>query len=154
METIESGDPRLPERFWDKVYPCPITGCWIWAGASRKPGAHGSFHYEGQTRPVSYILAKLKGLEWDPKQFGPVLVCGNNWCSHPEHVSLRDLWLCHNGHRKTKRGRGTTCPECRRNWDKTKRKSKHEENKSAPANQLRQLRQLRTQYFVRGHLRV
>lgn len=27
------GDPRLPQRFWDKVQPCPMSGCWIWVGA-------------------------------------------------------------------------------------------------------------------------
>ena len=27
-------DPRLPQRFWDKVQPCPMTGCWLWVGAA------------------------------------------------------------------------------------------------------------------------
>ena len=27
------GDPRLPQRFWEKVFPEPNTGCWLW-GAS------------------------------------------------------------------------------------------------------------------------
>ena len=26
-------DPRLPERFWSKVQPCPMSGCWLWTGA-------------------------------------------------------------------------------------------------------------------------
>lgn len=38
---MEYGDPRLPDRYWSKVYPCPITGCWLW-GAARHDG---SFHY-------------------------------------------------------------------------------------------------------------
>jgi hypothetical protein len=25
-------DPRLPLRFWDKVSPCPMSGCWLWTG--------------------------------------------------------------------------------------------------------------------------
>jgi hypothetical protein len=27
------GDVRLPERFWSKVQPCPMTGCWLWTSA-------------------------------------------------------------------------------------------------------------------------
>lgn len=23
-------DPRLPDRFWDKVMPIPFAGCWVW----------------------------------------------------------------------------------------------------------------------------
>jgi hypothetical protein len=26
-------DPRLPDRFWSKVQPCPMSGCWLWVGA-------------------------------------------------------------------------------------------------------------------------
>jgi hypothetical protein len=26
-------DDRLPARFWDKVQPCPMSGCWLWCGA-------------------------------------------------------------------------------------------------------------------------
>lgn len=25
-------DPRLPDRFWDKVIPEPMSGCWLWVG--------------------------------------------------------------------------------------------------------------------------
>jgi hypothetical protein len=27
------GDPRLPDRYWDKVVPVPESGCWLWIGA-------------------------------------------------------------------------------------------------------------------------
>ncbi len=27
------GDARLPERFWVKVSPCPMSGCWLWTAA-------------------------------------------------------------------------------------------------------------------------
>lgn len=30
-------DERLPQRFWDKVTPCPMSGCWLWFGYT----AHG-----------------------------------------------------------------------------------------------------------------
>lgn len=25
-------DERLPTRFWSKVQPCPMSGCWLWVG--------------------------------------------------------------------------------------------------------------------------
>lgn len=31
------GDERLPERFWDKVAPCPMSGCWLWTGSLNGP---------------------------------------------------------------------------------------------------------------------
>ena len=35
-------DSRLPDRFWKKVSPEPMTGCWIWTGATSGNG-YGSF---------------------------------------------------------------------------------------------------------------
>jgi hypothetical protein len=29
---VNWGDPRLPERFWKKTSPCPVTACWHWTG--------------------------------------------------------------------------------------------------------------------------
>lgn len=37
------GDPRLPERFWAKVYPEPNTGCWLW-GAGCTTAGYGVYH--------------------------------------------------------------------------------------------------------------
>ena len=123
---IEYGDTRLPERFWIKVYPCPITGCWLWAGATKKRGSYGTFFYEEQARPVSHVLASIKYPGWDKEKFGPVLSCKNNGCANPDHIELRDRSFCRNGHKKEKTGRGTKCNQCRREWDNTKR------NRSAP----------------------
>lgn len=32
------GDTRLPERFWNKTIPEPMSGCWLWTGQIRKDG--------------------------------------------------------------------------------------------------------------------
>ena len=37
------GDPRLPDRFWDKVIPEPNSGCWLYVGAWTSRG-YGSFN--------------------------------------------------------------------------------------------------------------
>lgn len=31
-------DDRLPARFWDKVQPCPMSGCWLWTGSADQKG--------------------------------------------------------------------------------------------------------------------
>src|SRR5688572_492777 len=36
--TMNYGDTRLPERYWDKVVPEVNTDCWLWSG---RPGTHG-----------------------------------------------------------------------------------------------------------------
>jgi hypothetical protein len=28
MQAINFLDDRLPQRFWSKVQPCPMSGCW------------------------------------------------------------------------------------------------------------------------------
>lgn len=43
-------DGRLPQRFWDKISPCPMTGCWIWMGNINR-GGYGSFHFGPRRLP-------------------------------------------------------------------------------------------------------
>lgn len=31
-------DERLPARFWARVAPCPISGCWLWTGTTVRGG--------------------------------------------------------------------------------------------------------------------
>lgn len=58
------GDPRLPQRFWDKCIPEPNSGCWLWLPASEQFFLHkykGSQHrrcasalaYEAAFGPIS-----------------------------------------------------------------------------------------------------
>lgn len=44
---IQFLDSRLPDRFWDKVQPCPMTGCWIWSGATNG-GGYGQYRHDGK----------------------------------------------------------------------------------------------------------
>lgn len=49
---IELGDPRLPARFWAKVNPCPMTGCWLWNAALNGDG-YGGFRLSRPRRMTS-----------------------------------------------------------------------------------------------------
>lgn len=44
---FEFGDDRLPQKFWDKVQPEPMSGCWLWVGAQStgRGLSYGSFGY-------------------------------------------------------------------------------------------------------------
>lgn len=38
------GDPRLPERIWDKISPEPNSGCWLWTADSYN--GYGKLRFE------------------------------------------------------------------------------------------------------------
>jgi hypothetical protein len=44
---VNWGDKRLPERFWRKVAPCPMSGCWLWAASLNHKG-YGWHHSSGK----------------------------------------------------------------------------------------------------------
>ena len=41
-------DDRLPMRFWNKVQPCPTSGCWLWTGSTAR--GYGRFSFEGSPK--------------------------------------------------------------------------------------------------------
>ena len=74
------------DRFWDKVYPCPWTGCWHWGGAIyRKRGGYGSFTVNRTARKAHVIAYEvLVG----PVPEGLVLdhLCRVTCCVNPDHL--------------------------------------------------------------------
>lgn len=83
------GDPRLPERFWDKVqivpeasaYPGP---CWIWT-AALSPDGYARYHLDGWTQKAHRVAyAALVGPIPDSLQ-GDHL-CRVTMCVNPVHI--------------------------------------------------------------------
>lgn len=78
------GDPRLPERFWNKCIPEPNSGCWLWIGAQHVRG-YGSLKFNGQARRAHQVAFNAAGLaqplntELDHK-------CRTTCCVNPEHL--------------------------------------------------------------------
>ncbi len=78
-------DSRLPERFWGRTMPCPMSGCWIWTGWSNgqdygkircddgKIRASHRVAYEASRGPIP------EGLEIDH-------LCRNTRCCNPQHL--------------------------------------------------------------------
>jgi HNH endonuclease len=55
---IEYGDTRLPERYWIKVYPCPVTGCWLWGNAHKAKG-YGIITFGGRMWSAHRLMFSL-----------------------------------------------------------------------------------------------
>jgi hypothetical protein len=90
------GDPRLPERFWDKVYPCPITGCWFWA-ASKDGSGYGMFGVAASRCRRAHLViyaainGEPSGLQVDhtchyPSSCRGGVACPHRSCVNPEHL--------------------------------------------------------------------
>jgi hypothetical protein len=85
---VQFGDPRLPERFWNKVYVAP-SGCWMWIGAVAGKGFYGTL-VQPDTRPKKAIRAHRLSYE---TFVGPIAVgleidhlCRTHRCVNPLHL--------------------------------------------------------------------
>lgn len=72
------------ERFWDRVFPEPNSGCWLWLGNCSYQG-YGSFSSGGKNRPAH---------RWSYERFvglipaGLVIdhLCRVRCCVNPDHL--------------------------------------------------------------------
>lgn len=74
------------ERFLEKVYPEPNTGCWLWGGGKRGPD-YGGFSFEGRheaAHRISYILHHGKIVD----DLKVCHTCDVPLCVNPEHLFL------------------------------------------------------------------
>lgn len=78
-------DPRLPDRFWSKCIPEPMSGCWLWF-ATTTPQGYGRVGTGGHTTEYAHRLAYMtlvgpipEGLELDHK-------CTQRCCANPAHT--------------------------------------------------------------------
>lgn len=90
--SLDFGDTRLPERFWDRVFPEPNTGCWLWGGAEDRKfirargtyDAYGIYRHEGRTRRAHVVIAEVVGFRiegWDVRH-----LCHSRSCVNPDHL--------------------------------------------------------------------
>jgi len=78
-------DERLPDRFWNKVQPCPMSGCWIWMAFCDGWG-YGRFRFGNRSSAFAHRIAYLTlvgpvadGLELDHR-------CRTKPCVNPSHL--------------------------------------------------------------------
>lgn len=132
---VNFGDSRADERFWARVSPCPMSGCWLWTGSENTKG-YGKIIVNGRTSNAHRIAyCRLVGpvpAELDVDHKCRVRCCVNP--AHLEPVTHRENMMrgvgfasinarriaCHRGHRFTDentrvrvRADGSTHRECR-----------------------------------------
>ncbi len=78
------GDARLPPRFWRRVAPCPVTGCWLWS-AWRTHSGYGSYS-EGSVKIVAHRAAYTAFVGAIPRGLELDHLCRVRGCCNPWHV--------------------------------------------------------------------
>lgn len=80
-------DERLPLSFWDRLIPCPMSGCWLWIGytVSSRELSYGRIKYAGKhtlVHRLTYQVANgniATGLVIDH-------LCRVSECANPFHL--------------------------------------------------------------------
>jgi hypothetical protein len=83
------GDTRLPERFWSKVEPEPVNGCWIWVAAMTS--GYGSIGIGSRTdgsrrRELAHRLSYKQLIGPVPEGLELDHLCRNRACVNPAHL--------------------------------------------------------------------
>lgn len=107
------GDASLPDRFWDKVYPDPMSGCWLWTGSTGRWG-YGNFQ-EGSRTQGTRRMRNAHRISYEafvgPSHREIDHLCRTRCCVNPEH--LEDVSHAENGRRgesqMAHQARQTTC---------------------------------------------
>jgi HNH endonuclease len=77
----------VDERFWDKVEPEPMSGCWLWTGSADHRG-YGRFAITSKkfVYPHRYAYEATVGTIAD----GLVIdhKCRNPYCCNPDHLDV------------------------------------------------------------------
>lgn len=79
-------DVRLPMRFWKKVAPCPMSGCWLWFGKWLQVNGYGISGLPPRRQVLAHRRSYLAlvgdvppGLELDH-------LCRVRCCVNPAHL--------------------------------------------------------------------
>ena len=78
------GDERVPSRIWNKIQPCPLSGCWTWASSTHRLG-YGEVWWRGARGYAHRVMFELtrgsiaEGTEIDH-------LCRNRACCNPAHL--------------------------------------------------------------------
>lgn len=77
------GNDALPERFWDKVHPEPMSGCWLWTAGTDSSG-YGSFYLDGHYLGAHRVA--YRRLVREPGKLQIDHLCRTPLCVNPDHL--------------------------------------------------------------------
>jgi hypothetical protein len=84
--TVLFGDPRMPERFWNKVDVNYETGCWEWTG-SRNENGYGLYVVSSKPKKQQGAhRAAFMALRFDPEELVCDHLCRVRHCVNPNHI--------------------------------------------------------------------
>lgn len=75
------------ERFWSKVHPEPMSGCWLWDGFIVSDG-YGIFRYAKGEVYRAHRLAYILSRGPIPEYMVVRHKCNNRACVNPDHLVL------------------------------------------------------------------
>lgn len=76
------------KRFWDRVQPNPVTGCWGWTGGFTSDKGNGiqvPTQWVGDIKTTARRVSYLIAFGEMPVSIGDV--CGNKTCVNPAHLT-------------------------------------------------------------------
>jgi hypothetical protein len=75
------------ERFWDRVMPEPMSGCWLWLGGTTRKarGGYGRFAVDG-VATMAHRFAYEHFVAAIPEDLEIDHLCRNTLCVNPEHM--------------------------------------------------------------------
>lgn len=88
-QVIDINDQKVIDRFWSRVYPEPMSGCWLWGGALSGTG-YGQFYYRhpihGKTWRSTHRVAYTLAVGPIPTNLTLDHLCRNRACVNPDHL--------------------------------------------------------------------
>jgi hypothetical protein len=84
---MDYGDDRLPARYWEKVYPCPVTGCWLWGAAQHDTLPYGIWRAQDGTTGRAHVSSFMaSGGVVSPELPHVLHGCDQPACVRPVHL--------------------------------------------------------------------
>ena len=78
----------IRSRFEDKIMYEPMTGCWIWTGATRGNNHYGAIKISQTKSVLCHRLSYEMYKEYIPDKLKVLHTCDNPLCCNPNHLIL------------------------------------------------------------------